>query len=178
MGEIIAAGGERYAELKNLCVWAKDNGGMGSLYRSQHELVFVFKNGNEKHVNNVELGRHGRNRTNVWRYAGVNSFRKGRLDDLAAHPTVKPTAMIADAIKDCSNRGDLVLDPFCGSGATLLAAEETGRCAAAIELDPKYVDVAIRRFEDKTGITATLAATGERFAELAKARASEKAEAP
>jgi DNA modification methylase len=176
MGEIIAAGSDRYAELKNLCVWAKDNGGMGSLYRSPHELVFVFKNGKAPHINNVELGRYGRNRTNVWRYAGVNSFGRGRLEDLAAHPTVKPTAMVADAIKDCSNRGDLVLDPFCGSGAILLAAQETGRRAAAIELDPKYVDVAIRRFEEKTGITATLASTGECFTTMAEARSIQPAE--
>jgi DNA modification methylase len=177
MGEIIAAGSDRYAELKNLCVWAKDNGGMGSLYRSQHELVFVFKNGKAPHINNVELGRYGRNRTNVWRYAGVNSFGRERLEDLAAHPTVKPTAMIADAIKDCSNRGDLVLDPFCGSGAILLAAQETGRRAAAIELDPKYVDVAIRRFKEKTGMAATLASTGECFAAIAEARGMQLAEA-
>ncbi len=177
MGEIIAAGRDRYAALKNLCVWAKDNGGMGSLYRSQHELVFVFKNGKAPHINNVELGRYGRNRTNVWRYAGVNSFGKDRLEDLAAHPTVKPTAMVADAIKDCSNRGDLVLDPFCGSGAILLASQETGRRAAAIELDPKYVDVAIRRFEEKTGTAATLASTGESFTAMAEARGVQPAEA-
>ena len=172
LGEIQAAGEANYESLQNLCVWAKTNGGMGSLYRSRHELVFVFKNGKEAYVNNVELGRHGRNRTNVWEYPGANAFGEGRLNDLKAHPTVKPTALIADAIKDCSNRGDLVLDPFCGSGASLLAAEETGRRAVAIEIDPKYVDIAIRRFEEKTGATATLAPGGESFAEIAKARAS------
>ncbi|MEO0399968.1 MAG: DNA methyltransferase [Pseudomonadota bacterium] len=170
MSEILAAGRDLYSELKNLCVWAKDNGGMGSLYRSKHELVFVFKNGDAPHVNNVELGRHGRNRTNVWRYAGVNAFRKGRLDDLAAHPTVKPTALVSDAIKDCSNRRDLVLDPFGGSGSTLLAAEETGRRAALIELDPKYVDVAIKRFESDSGQQAVLAETNAPFAEIAAMR--------
>ena len=177
MHEILAAGESRYSALKNLCVWAKDNGGMGSLYRSQHELVFVFKNGEAPHINNVELGRHGRNRTNVWRYAGVNSFRKDRLKDLADHPTVKPTPLIADAIQDCSNRGDLVLDPFGGSGSTLLAAEETGRRAALIELDPKYVDVAIRRYESAAGDKAVLAETGAPFAEVAKTRQAPDLEA-
>ncbi len=173
LGETLAAGKTNYDDLLNLCVWSKTNGGMGSLYRSRHELVFAFRKGKEAHINNVELGRHGRNRTNVWEYPGVNAFGGGRLNDLKAHPTVKPTALVADAIKDCSNRGDLVLDPFCGSGATILAAEETGRRAVAIEIDPKYVDVAIRRFEEKTGETATLAATSESFAEVTETRASD-----
>jgi DNA modification methylase len=123
--EMMAAGREVYTELKNLCVWTKTNAGMGSFYRSQHELVFVWKSGDAPHKNNVELGQHGRNRSNVWHYAGVNTFRPGRLEELAQHPTVKPVALIADAIKDCSRRGGLVLDPFCGSGTILIAAERT-----------------------------------------------------
>ncbi len=150
--DLLTVGGELYAELKNICVWNKTNGGMGSLYRSKHELVAVFKNGTAAHVNNVDLGRYGRNRTNVWDYAGVNSFSATRSDDLADHPTVKPVRMVADAILDCSRRGDIVLDPFAGSGSTILAAERTGRCACAIELDPVYVDVALRRFERETGV--------------------------
>ena len=116
-----------YSELKNLCVWNKDNGGMGSFYRSKHELVFVFKKGTGPHINNFGLGEHGRCRTNVWDYAGVNSLRAGRLEDLRMHPTVKPVAMVADAIKDCSKRGGIVLDSFAGSGTTVIAAEKTGR---------------------------------------------------
>ncbi|MBV6486910.1 MAG: hypothetical protein GHHEDOFH_00847 [Pseudorhodoplanes sp.] len=129
MPEILRAGLAVYDELKNLCVWNKDNGGMGSFYRSKHELVFVFKSGKAPHINNIGLGKHGRYRTNVWDYAGVNTFRKDRNDELALHPTVKPTALVADAIKDCSRRGSLILDPFGGSGTTLLAAERTGRRA-------------------------------------------------
>jgi len=144
---------------------------MGSLYRSRHELVFVFKNGTAPHINNVELGKHGRNRTNVWEYAGVNSFGATRDDDLAAHPTVKPVAMVADALLDVSKRGGLVLDPFLGSGTTILAAERTGRRAAAIELDAHYVDVAIKRFQKQTGKAATLAETGESFEAVRTARA-------
>jgi hypothetical protein len=116
-----------YSELKNLCVWAKTNAGMGSLYRSQHELVFVFKNGTAPHINNVELGRFGRSRSNVWNYAGVNTFGKERDSELAMHPTVKPLALVADAILDCSKRSGIVLDAFAGSGTTLIAAEKTGR---------------------------------------------------
>ena len=152
----------------NLCVWVKDNGGMGSLYRSQHELVFVFKNGHAAHLNNVQLGKFGRYRTNVWEYPGVNTMSKcgeeGNL--LALHPTVKPTALVADAILDCSARGDIVLDSFLGSGTTLLAAERVGRICHAIELDPLYVDTAIRRWERLTGEIATLEETGESFQEL------------
>ena len=125
--EALSAGRAVYSSFLNLCVWNKDNGGMGSLYRSKHELVLLFKAGTKSHTNNVELGRHGRNRTNVWQYAGVNTFRAGRLDELAMHPTVKPVALIADAIKDASKRTNIVLDPFCGSGSTLIAAEKTGR---------------------------------------------------
>ncbi len=173
MGEMLAAGRSAYSELKNLVVWSKTNGGMGSLYRSQHELIFVWKSGTAAHVNNVELGRHGRNRSNVWTYPGVNTFKAGRLDELAAHPTVKPIAMIADAIKDCSHRGDIVLDPFCGSGTILIAAEKTGRKARAIEFEPGYVDVAIRRWEKFTGRPAVLEATGETFEDVEMQRADE-----
>jgi DNA modification methylase len=138
---------------------------MGSLYRSQHELVFVFKQGSAKHRNNVELGRHGRHRSNVWEYPGVNSFgRKGEEGDLlAVHPTVKPVAMVADAILDCSARGDIVLDPFLGSGTTLLAAERVGRVCRGMEIDPLYVDAAVRRWQRYTGEAAAYAVTGQRF---------------
>jgi DNA modification methylase len=154
-----------YRELKNLCVWVKDNAGMGSLYRSQHELIYVFKNGRAPHQNNVELGQHGRNRSNVWQYPSPNQFgRRGEEGNLAAlHPTVKPVALIADAILDCSARGDLVLDPFLGSGSTLLAAERVGRVCRGIELDPLYVDAAIRRWQRFTGENAINATTGTRF---------------
>lgn len=155
--EALSAGREVYDGILNLCVWNKDNGGMGSLYRSKHELVLVFKVGSAPHANNVELGRHGRYRTNVWNYAGVNSFRAGRLDELALHPTVKPVALVADAIKDVSRRRDLVLDPFAGSGTTLIAAAKTGRRACGMEIDPGYVDVAIRRWQSFTGKAAILA---------------------
>jgi DNA modification methylase len=164
-GALLTAGTPVYSELKNICVWNKDNGGMGSLYRSKHELVFVWKAGTAPHINNIELGRSGRYRTNVWDYAGVNSFRAGRDDDLAMHPTVKPVALVADAIRDCSRRGSIVLDPFAGSGTTLIAAEKTGRRAVAIELDPLYVDTAIRRWQVFTGKPAIHAGTGKSFAE-------------
>ena len=158
-------------ELKNLCVWCKSNGGMGSLYRSQHELVAVFKNGRAPHINNIELGKRGRYRTNVWHYAGVNSFRAGRARDLEAHPTVKPIKLVADAILDCSKVNGIVLDPFAGSGTTILACERSQRRAAAIEIDPHYVDTAIRRFEKMTGTSAVRAETGMSFEELRALRA-------
>lgn len=145
----ITAAGEIYDDFKNLCVWNKTNGGMGSLYRSKHELVFVYKNGTAPHINNVELGKHGRYRTNVWDYAGVNTFQNTK--DLELHPTVKPVAMIEDAILDCTKRGDIVLDVFGGSGSTLIAAERSGRKARVMELDPKYVDVIITRYQEETG---------------------------
>lgn len=170
MREMIAAADGLY-ELKNLCVWNKDNGGMGSLYRSKHELVFIYKAGRAPHRNNVELGRHGRNRTNVWDYPGQSAFHRDRAADLAAHPTVKPVALVADALRDVSARGELVLDPFCGSGTTLLAAERTRRKGRGIELDPIYVDVALRRLERLTGEPARLAATGQTFREIAAIRA-------
>jgi DNA modification methylase len=146
---------------------------MGSFYRSKHELVMVFKVGNAPHVNNVELGRHGRNRTNVWDYAGVNTFRAGRLDELAMHPTVKPVALVADVIRDASCRSDLVLDPFAGSGTTIIAAEKTGRRACALEIDPQYVDVIIQRWQVYTGKLARLDATTASFEEVAEHRQSE-----
>ena len=145
LGEVLAAGKSAYSELKNLCVWAKTNGGMGSLYRSQHELVFVFKAGTAPHINNVELGKYGRYRTNIWSYAGINSFGKDRDAELALHPTVKPVKLVADAILDCSKRGGIVLDAFAGSGTTLIAAANTGRRGYGIELDPRYCDVIVRR---------------------------------
>ena len=150
MQEILAAGLAAFQEFKNLCVWNKTNGGMGSLYRSKHELVFVFKTGTAPHINNVELGRHGRYRTNVWDYAGANSFGRNRKFDLETHPTVEPVAMLADAIKDCSHRSGIVLDPFGGSGTTLIAAERTGRRARLIELDLYYVDAAVNRWARQT----------------------------
>ncbi|MFT7573463.1 MAG: DNA modification methylase [Paracoccaceae bacterium] len=172
MGEVITAGGNAYSELKNLCVWAKTNGGMGSLYRSQHELVFVFKVGTAPHINNVELGKHGRYRTNLWSYAGINSFSKNRDAELALHPTVKPLALVADAVLDCSKRGGIVLDAFTGSGTTLLAAEKTGRCGYGIELDPRYCDVIIQRLADAFKIKAIHDATGKPFNEIALERAA------
>ena len=166
LAEVMGAAQGIYSGLKNLCVWNKNNGGMGSFYRSKHELVFVYKVGTDPHVNTVELGAHGRYRTNVWDYAGVNTWRAGREADLEMHPTVKPTALVIDAIKDCSRRGDVVLDAFSGSGTTIIAAHKCRRKARALELDPLYVDVAIRRWQTFTGEAATLALTGETFAEI------------
>jgi DNA modification methylase len=147
MGEMMEAGAANYCELKNLIVWVKDNGGMGAFYRSRHELIFAFKNGDAPHINSFELGQHGRYRTNVWEYRGVNTLKAGRLDELALHPTVKPVAMIADAMKDVSRRGGIVLDLFGGSGSTLIAAHKTGRRARLCELDPIYCDRILRRWE-------------------------------
>jgi DNA modification methylase len=174
LAEILDAGGEVYSELKNVVVWAKSNAGQGSFYRSQHEFILVFKNGDASHQNNVELGRHGRNRSNVWMYAGVNTFRAGRLDELAVHPTVKPVALVADAMRDCSRRGEIVLDPFMGSGTTILAAEKVGRRAYGLEIDPLYIDVAVKRWQDFTKRDAILKATGQTFDEVAAERASTK----
>ena len=154
--DVSAVGKSLYGALLNLCVWNKSNAGMGSLYRSKHELVFVYRVGATPHLNNVELGRHGRNRTNVWDYASVNSLKGGRGEDLALHPTVKPTGLVADAIQDVTRRGDLVLDLFLGSGTSLIAAERTGRRFRGIELDPAYVDVAITRWSERTGHEAIL----------------------
>ena len=151
-----------YGSQLNLCIWNKSNAGMGSLYRSKHELVFVYKVGTAQHFNAVELGKHGRNRTNVWDYASVNSLVGSRRDDLQLHPTVKPIALVGDAIKDVTKRGDLVLDTFLGSGTTLLAAERTGRRFRGTEIDPAYVDVAIARWEAMTGGEAKLLREGKR----------------
>ena len=151
IGELIEAGEKTYNTILNLAIWVKSNAGQGSFYRSQHELVGVFRVGDAKHKNNVELGRHGRYRSNVWNYAGVNTFRAGRLEELKSHPTVKPVALVADAMKDCTDRGDIVLDTFSGSGTTILAAERVGRRAFAVEIEPRFVDVAIRRWQAFTG---------------------------
>jgi DNA modification methylase len=175
IGEAMAAGREVYTELKNLCVWVKDNPGMGSLYRSGHEFVFVFKHGRSGHRNNVQLGGFGRNRSNVWRYPGANSFSRGGAEGnlLALHPTVKPVALIADAVLDCSARGDIVLDAFLGSGTTVIAAERTGRRCYGLELDPAYVDTILHRWQALTGGTAHHAASGDSFDDLTR-----EAEAP
>ncbi|MCJ9733442.1 DNA methyltransferase [Bradyrhizobium sp. PRIMUS42] len=170
--ELLTAARCVYSEHKNTCVWAKTNAGMGSFYRSQHEFVHVFKNGLGPHINNVELGVHGRNRTNLWTYQGINSFGRRRDELLAMHPTVKPVELIADAIKDCTSRGELVLDPFAGSGTTLIAAERTGRRAALLEIDPLYCDVIVRRWQNHTGQTAICVRTGRSFADREAAAAA------
>jgi DNA modification methylase len=168
IADLIAAGSQNYDEFLNLCVWVKDNGGMGSFYRSQHELVLVFRKGKGPHRNNVQLGQFGRNRTNVWQYPGIHTLSKqsGEGNLLALHPTVKPVAMVADAILDSSARGEVVLDAFLGSGTTLMAAERVGRICCGIELDPAYVDVAIRRWQNYTGQAAIHGNTGKRFDEV------------
>jgi DNA modification methylase len=175
LDELLAAGKQVYSELKNLCVWVKHNAGMGSFYRSQHEFVAVFKYGTKAHRNNIELGRHGRNRTNVWNYPGVNTLARSAEEGngLLLHSTAKPVSLVADAILDCSARGDIVLDPFLGSGTSLIAAERTGRRCRGIELDPGYVDTAITRWQAFTGIVARHAITGKTFAEMEKARGHE-----
>jgi len=152
MDDVSIVGRTIYGERLNLCIWNKSNAGMGSLYRSKHELVFVYRVGTASHLNTVELGKHGRNRTNVWDYASVNSMRGSRREDLALHPTVKPTGLVADAIQDVTKRGDLVLDLFLGSGTTLIAAERTGRRFRGLDIDPSYVDVAIERWSARTGL--------------------------
>jgi DNA modification methylase len=167
IGELLEAGGAAYDDTLNLAVWVKSNAGQGSFYRSQHELVGVFRVGEEPHLDNIELGRHGRSRSNVWHYAGINTFRAGRLDELKSHPTVKPVALVADAIKDCTRRGDIVLDTFCGSGTTILAAERVGRRAYTMELEPRFVDVAIRRWQAFSRKDAIHAETGQTFDEVA-----------
>ena len=168
--ELLAAGRDVYGELKNLVVWVKDNAGMGALYRSQHELVFVFKRGRQGHRNNVQLGQFGRNRSNIWRYPGAGSFaRRGEEGNLLAlHPTVKPVAMVADAILDCSARGDIVLDAFLGSGTTLIAAERTGRRCYGMELDPVYADTIVRRWQKLSGGSALHGISGRSFDDLAR----------
>jgi DNA modification methylase len=162
--ELLDASVGKYSELKNICVWIKDRGGMGSLYRSQHELVLAFKKGRSPHRNNIQLGRYGRNRTNVWNYPNPNDFGRGEDRDLTSqHPTPKPVRLIADAIMDCSQRGDVVLDPFLGSGSTLIAAERVGRICYGIELDPAYVDLAVERWQRWTGDQAINEKTGLTF---------------
>jgi len=165
MREILSAGHEVYAQLLNLCVWAKNNGGMGSFYRSAHELVFLFKNGIESNRNNIQLGKFGRYRTNVWNYPGANSFSRSHSEGnlLALHPTPKPVALIADAIKDCTARGDLILDPFLGSGTAVIAAERVGRRCYGLELDARYVDITIRRWQKHTKLEAVHAESGATF---------------
>jgi DNA modification methylase len=170
--ELLLAGQDIYDELINLCVWSKNSGGMGSFYRSKHELVLVYRTRGGRHRNNVQLGKHGRNRTNVWEYPNAATFSKtgeeGNL--LALHPTVKPVAMVADAILDCTKRGDIVLDAFLGSGTTVMAAERVGRACYGIELEPRYVDVAIERWQRLTGESAVHAETDKSYAEVARDR--------
>lgn len=167
--EMLDAADGVYSELKQLVTWVKSNAGMGTFYRSRHELIWVFKSGKGRHTNNFGLGDGGRYRTNVWEYAGANTFRKGRQRDLNDHATVKPTALVADAILDCSNRGELILDPFSGSGTTLIAAHKTGRRGAAIEIDPLFVDTALRRLAAASGLVAQLE-DGRTFEEVAAER--------
>ena len=170
VGELIEASNAIYGEMLNLAVWVKSNAGQGSFYRSQHELVGIFRVGDQAHLNNVELGRHGRSRSNVWHYAGVNTFRAGRLDELKSHPTVKPVSLVADAMRDCTRRGDVVLDVFAGSGTTILAAERVGRRAYTLEIEPRFVDVAIRRWQAFSGKDAICVETGLSFDEIATQR--------
>ena len=177
MEELLAAGREVYGARLNICVWNKSNAGMGSLYRSKHGMVAVFRVGEAAHYNAVELGKNGRNRTNVWDYASVNSRRGSRRHDLDLHPTVKPAAMVADAIRDVTRRGDLVIDTFLGSGTTLIACERTGRRFCGMDLDPSYVDVAVRRWIAMTGGRVTCAASGEDLEARAKALGAPRGEA-
>jgi DNA modification methylase len=175
--ELLAAGGQSYDTLLNLCIWVKNNGGQGSFYRSRHELVFVFRNGKSRSRNNIQLGKYGRYRTNVWEYPAVRGLSQQQSEEgnlLALHPTVKPVALVADAILDCSAPGNLVLDSFLGSGSTLMAAQRTGRICHGIEIDPVYVDVAIRRWQNYTGEAAVHAQTGKRFDEIERDLANKK----
>jgi DNA modification methylase len=169
IGELLEAAKGVYGAVLNLVVWAKTNSGQGSFYRSAHELIGVFRVGNDKatHLNNIELGRHGRSRSNVWHYAGVNSFRAGRMEELRSHPSAKPVALVADAIKDCTRRGDVILNTFSGSGTTIMAAERVGRHARALEIEPRFVDVAIRRWQAFTRRDARHTESGLSFDEMA-----------
>jgi DNA modification methylase len=178
MGELLAAGRSVFTELKNLVVWNKTNGGMGAFYRSKHELIFVFKQGTAPHTNSFGLGETGRYRTNVWDYAGISSLSADRSAELAMHPTVKPVALIADAIRDCSRRGEIILDAFGGSGSTLMAAEKTGRAARLIEYDPLYCDTIVTRWENATGKNAIHADSGQSFEALAEERLGVEIELP
>jgi DNA modification methylase len=165
--ELISATQSVYSDFKNLCVWVKENAGQGSLYRSQHEFVFVFKSGKKPHRNNIQLGQYGRYRTNVWNYRRVNSLSRSTEEGVLSHlhPTIKPVELVADAILDCTVRGDVVLDVFLGSGTTVIAAERTGRICYGIELDPRYVDTIVRRWQLFTGLKAVHEKTGQTFAE-------------
>jgi DNA modification methylase len=173
IGDLLAAGHAVYGELLNLAVWVKNNAGQGSFYRSQHELIAIFRVGDAAHLNNIELGRHGRNRSNVWHYSGVNTFRAGRLEELHAHPTVKPIALVADAIRDCTQRGQIVLDTFSGSGTTLLAAERVGRRGFVLEIEPRFVDLAIRRWQTLSRKDAIDLASGRCFDDVNAAATGE-----
>ncbi len=168
--EIQTAGRKIFGGLAQLCVWVKSNGGMGTFYRSKHELVFVFRKGASGHINNFQLGQTGRYRTNVWEYPSITCIKEKGRKLLELHPTVKPVSMIMDAIRDCSDAGGLVLDPFSGSGTTIIAAQLTRRCARAIELDEGYCDIAIRRWERITGEEAIHVESGLTFSELSKQR--------
>ena len=170
MREILDAGATVYGDLFSLCCWVKGNGGMGSLYRSRHELVFIHKHGLAPHVNNIQLGKHGRYRTNCWEYQGSNSFSQERAETLALHPTVKPVALLHDAILDVTNPGEIVFDGFLGSGSTVIAAERAGRVCRGVELDPAYVDVTITRWQHETGLAAILAGTDQTFEQVAANR--------
>lgn len=167
--ELLCASRKAGLTLKNLCVWSKTNGGMGSFYRSAHELFALFKSGDARHVNNVELGKHGRNRTNVWSYAGMNAFNAERDEALRLHPTIKPVELVADAILDASRRDEIILDPFAGAGTSLLAAERTGRRARLIEIEPRYVDVTLQRWSRMTNEDPVRASDGRKFSELVEA---------
>jgi DNA modification methylase len=169
--ELLTAGKQTYNSLLNICIWVKNNGGMGSFYRSRHELVFVYRNGKAPHRNNVQLGQYGRNRTNVWEYPGIHTLsRQGDEGNLLAlHPTVKPVALVADALLDCSARGQIVLDSFLGSGSTLIAAERVGRICYGIEIDPLYVDTAVRRWQRHTGENAVHMRSGKTFHDVSSA---------
>jgi DNA modification methylase len=169
--EILAAGKQAHTKLRDVVAWVKDNESAGSLYRNQHELIFVFQSGQAEHANDVELGKYRGHRTNVWNYPDVTTDERN-LGEL--HRRVKPVALVADAIMDCSTRGDIVLDPFLGSGTTLIAAERTGRVCYGMELDPRYVDVTVRRWRTFTGLGPTHVASGRSFADLEQEAASEQ----
>jgi len=176
--EMLTAGTAAFRELRNICVWAKDNAGMGSFYRSAYELILVYRCRPGRPINNVSLGASGRYRTNIWSYAGVNTFKRGRQEELAMHPTVKPWRLVADAIRDVSHRGGIVLDTFVGSGTTIVAAERTGRVCYAMDLDPHYCDVAIERWQKFTGLAARHAETGRAFSGTTVERPSSPARRP
>jgi DNA modification methylase len=170
IGELLTAAKPVYGDMLNIVTWVKSNAGQGAFYRSQHEFIGVFRVGKATHLNNIELGRHGRSRSNVWHYAAVNSFGAGRMDELRSAPRCKPVALVADALKDCTRRGDIVLDTFCGSGTTILAAERVGRYARAMEIEPRFVDVAIQRWQTFTRKDAIHAQSGLSFDEIAAER--------